>query len=373
MNKENTSILKITPKKIYNKNPDQKICRLCGDEPSRCSKIFSKPGKNKNLHTKILQATGINILETDGLSDILCQTCERFVESASKFRYKCLQTQHKLSSVCSIKRIISPINRQPLQNIQNTVYKSSSKRSLFADPNNVSCPSSSTIIIDVNPFTPLKTNSSVSFVNEKFVSVQHFPTSTPRLIAPKIDVSHPDKTTGNFHSNESRLSDELISSKLSNNLSIEEAKILKTSIYSGQPSLIAETICKIPSLKISVKNMVKNEIKNEIKNDIEDTCKRLCSNSNGSMLGKTSYTDMSMFNTDKIWNELCTNFPYLVDILKTICKANDDPEKHDVIKIKLSFIYSILLNMRWSKLSLAQRVNTVLMIESGSSKKVRKT
>lgn len=368
MNKENISTLKITPKKIYNKNPDQKICRLCGEEPSRCSKIFSKPGQNKKLHTKILQATGINILETDGLSDILCQTCERFLESASKFRSKCIQTQHKLSSVCSIKRVISPITREPLQNIKNTVYKSSSKKSLFVDPNNVSCPSSNTIIIDVNPFTPLKTNSNVSFVNEKFVSVQHFPTSTPRLIAPKIDASYTDETT-DFHTDASQLSDETSTSNLfSNNLSIQEAKKLKTCIHSGQPFLIAETICKIPSVMMPIKNLVKKEIEK----DIENNCKRLCSKSDLSILGKTSYTDMSKFNTDEIWNEFYTNFPYLVDILKTVCKADDDPPKHDV-KIKLSFIYSVLLNMRWSKLSLTQRVNTVLMIESGSSKKVSKT
>ena len=37
--------------------------------------------------------------------------------------------------------------------------------------------------------------------------------------------------------------------------------------------------------------------------------------------------------------------------------------KHDV-KVKLCFIYSVLLNTRWSHLSLFQRINSVLMIES---------
>ena len=63
MNKENTVTLKITPRKIYNKNPDQRLCRLCGKESRRFSKIFSKPGISKCLQHQIFLTTGINILE----------------------------------------------------------------------------------------------------------------------------------------------------------------------------------------------------------------------------------------------------------------------------------------------------------------------
>ena len=73
MNKENTITLKITPRKIYNKNPDQRLRRLCGKESGRFSKIFSKPGKSKCLQHQIFLTTGINILETGNLSDIICR------------------------------------------------------------------------------------------------------------------------------------------------------------------------------------------------------------------------------------------------------------------------------------------------------------
>ena len=32
MNEENAVTLKITPRKIYNKNSDQRLCSLCGED-----------------------------------------------------------------------------------------------------------------------------------------------------------------------------------------------------------------------------------------------------------------------------------------------------------------------------------------------------
>ena len=103
MNKEN-SIVKVTSRKIYNKNPDKKICTLCLKEPKRC-KIFSKPGKVKCLQNKILLLTSINILETYN-KDVICQNCERFIEAATKFRNKCLQKHYSVTASCSVKRVI---------------------------------------------------------------------------------------------------------------------------------------------------------------------------------------------------------------------------------------------------------------------------
>ena len=39
-------------------------------------------------------------------------------------------------------------------------------------------------------------------------------------------------------------------------------------------------------------------------------------------------------------------------------------------RIKFCFVYSILMNIKWHKLSLMQRINTVSMIKGGGSKKV---
>ena len=46
----------------------------------------------------------------------------------------------------------------------------------------------SAIIIDIKPFTSINMNSTVSFVNEKFVSVQHFPLFKPRFTTPNPEL-----------------------------------------------------------------------------------------------------------------------------------------------------------------------------------------
>ena len=45
-----------------------------------------------------------------------------------------------------------------------------------------------TMIIDIKPFTPIDMTSTVSFVNEKFISVQHFPQSKPSLTTPNPEL-----------------------------------------------------------------------------------------------------------------------------------------------------------------------------------------
>ena len=45
-----------------------------------------------------------------------------------------------------------------------------------------------TIIIDIRPFTTINVNSTVSFVNENFVSVQHFTLSKPSLTTPNPEL-----------------------------------------------------------------------------------------------------------------------------------------------------------------------------------------
>ena len=151
MNKENTVTLKITPRKIYNKNPDQRLCRLCGKEFRRFSKIFSKPGKSKCLQHQVFLTTGINILETDNLSGI--------------------EQEHST-------------------NVQNDCIKPTKKSLKFMEhsSSDISNQRDNTIIIDIRPFTTINMNSTVSFVNEKFVSVQHFPLSKPSLTTPNPEL-----------------------------------------------------------------------------------------------------------------------------------------------------------------------------------------
>ena len=168
MNKENTVTLKITPRNIYSKNPDQRLCRLCGKVSKRFSKIFSKPGKSKCLQHQIFLTTGINILETDNVSDTICRNCERFIESVVTFSNECFKTQHTLSTSCSIKHIISPTEQEHSANDHNDCIKPTKKSLKFMEhsSSDISNHRDNTIIIDIRPFTSIiNMNWTVSFVN----------------------------------------------------------------------------------------------------------------------------------------------------------------------------------------------------------------
>ena len=60
---------------------------------------------------------------------------------------------------------------------------------------------------------------------------------------------------------------------------------LHSSIDSRSPLTVAETICKNPSILESIQNIIEN--------GIEEKCKKLCSETNDSILGYTNYQSMS--------------------------------------------------------------------------------
>jgi hypothetical protein len=80
---------------------------------------------------------------------------------------------------------------------------------------------------------------------------------------------------------------------------------------------------------------------------------------------------MKNFNIDKVWLEMKTTQPFLIDLMNATTGNNVHIDKtSQEAKLKYCFIYSILMNMRWHELSLFQRINTVLLIEGGCGKQV---
>ena len=51
-------------------------------------------------------------------------------------------------------------------------------------------------------------------------------------------------------------------------------------------------------------------------------------------------------------------------------KENSVAETKLEVQVKYSFLYLILMNERWHELNLVKRVNTILIIEGGCTKKV---
>ena len=63
--------------------------------------------------------------------------------------------------------------------------------------------------------------------------------------------------------------------------------------------------------------------------------------------------------------------PFFIEIMNAVSRKNLGMEntEHDV-RVKFCFLYSVLMNERWHELSLLKRVNTILIIEGGCTKKV---
>ena len=100
----------------------------------------------------------------------------------------------------------------------------------------------------------------------------------------------------------------------------------------------------------------------------------LCRREGGSMLlsiPNETYNSMANFSFIKLWEEMTERNPILLQILLAASgKEHPIQDTPHELQVKYSFIYSILMNIRWHELSLMQRVNTVNLIEGGCSKEV---
>lgn len=80
---------------------------------------------------------------------------------------------------------------------------------------------------------------------------------------------------------------------------------------------------------------------------------------------------MNNFDLNKVWVELKTSHLYLVEIMNAVSgKEKSAAETKRELQVKYSVLYSILMNERWHYLNLVKRVNKVLIIEDGCTKKV---
>lgn len=68
-----------------------------------------------------------------------------------------------------------------------------------------------------------------------------------------------------------------------------------------------------------------------------------------------------------MWNEIERNIPFVIHIMNAVSGKDTNTD----LRVKYSFLYSILMNERWHELSVLKRVNTVLVIEGGCTKQVR--
>lgn len=312
-----------TPKKLH---PRNSVCRLCGDanESRHMLRVLGKSGIEKNLPAKIHYACGITISEADCLPKLVCRKCESFVFKVSDFKQKSgnIQSDLELEQKCSVKRCteLSPSCIQPSKRAATEIHgKTSAKQLVFGQK-------------------PVQTNEGD---HEEPMGEES------------------SSALGLNNAEEVEESNTLPEVVCEQELQVNDNLIIRA-LNSKSPSNVAEIIREhCPHVLSSLRLLISEEI--------NTACKKLCRRSDGSVLYGHSYQSLKDFSFDSVWNEIESNIPFLVSIMNAVCgKSFTTPD----LRVKYGFIYSILMSERWHELSLLKRVNTVLIIEGGCTKKV---
>ena len=311
-----------TPKKLH---PRNSVCRLCGGtyESRHMLRVLGKSGIEKNLPAKIHHACGITISEADCLPKLVCRKCESFVFKVSDFKQKSgnIQNELELEQKCSVKRCteLSPSCIQPSKRAATEIHgKTSAKQLMFGQKS-----------VQTNKGDheePMEEESSTALGFSNLGDVEE---SAPEVVCEQeIQV---------------------------------DTNLIIGALKSKSPSNVAEIIRKhCPQVLSSLRLLISEEI--------NTACKNLCRRSDGSVLYGHSYQSLKDFSFANVWNEIESNIPFLVNIMNAVCgQSFTTPD----LRVKYGFIYSILMSERWHELSLLKRVNTVLIIEGGCTKKVR--
>ena len=318
----------IIKKKIEDdKKEHQSFCRLCDKEVAskHLSQVFSKAGITKNLQKKILTTTGVIITKEDILSQLVCRGCVAFVEKILEFREKCQNVQNELQKKCSMKRLPP----SPLVKENKFVFlenkNSDSNQVTSSQPLHKPIPLNTTNITPVNIIQQkishnVYKNQNITQTQIKILPKINFKISSSNNISPSTTLLHKNnnntEATSNQHINDNKISQETL-------------------------------------------------------NDLWKSCDKLAKRKNSSLLLNTSYEGLRDFNFADLWEEIQNNHPLFINVMKIMCIKDRNAGISDEVKLKICFIYSILMQTRWHELSLLQRTNTILVIEWGCSKKVR--
>lgn len=358
---------KKTPQKVYRREAAElysDYCRLCdtSTENRRLVRIFSAAGNKKGLQTKIFKTCGVMIKEEDYLPKVICRKCGIFVDKMFEFIETCKTSQTTLNEHYGVKRgtLTSPPCNQPVKRtcVLPEFKDSSTRRELgFSEvQTNQSLPSE----------VAAATSGSMKYTTEMSIHINN-PSEPCPVQYVSIQTIVPNQPMCPLRASTSTLAEVPISRSayISNYhtyvttplTSSQQAK-LERATSTKIPTAVADVVTKeCPSVEMAMKR----NILNKIKTSSDSVCKRLYGSS-VLYSSKKQFDAMENFSIEKIWLEMKSTQPFLIDLLNTITGNEVDIDKtSEEVKVKFCFIYSILMNVRWHELSLFQRVNTVLL------------
>ena len=364
---------KKTPQKFYRRevtaqlNSDQ--CRLCETitESRRLIRVFSGAGCKRSWRTKISQTCGVVIDVNDYLPTVICRKCRNFVDKMFEFVQKCHSTQLNLKQHYFVKRGASesPSFKQPTKHTCNLLESDNcpARRELEFSQSSTESDGSSQTAALTTANSQYTTSMNINIQNKSFISPTHV---SVRTIVPKCSSKINQQSTIQVTTSKSVFISNYQTYVTAPLTSSQRTK-LERAIGTRLPTAVADVIAKECA---SVKMVIKRNILDISKSSCDTVCKRL-SGSSVLYSSEKQFEAMDNFSIDKVWIEMKTTQPFLIDLMNAITGNQVDIDKtNEEAKVKYCFIYSILMQMRWHELSLFQRIITVLLIEGGCGKQV---
>lgn len=148
-------------------------------------------------------------------------------------------------------------------------------------------------------------------------------------------------------------------------LTPEESKKILGAIEFANPSVLAEAVMKISSLRNAIKGLYLKEV--------DDQCTKLCARSHAEpsvlRVPTSQHKFLVDFSWDNIMAEMKERAPDVLDFLVAMAvpklKGSDGRQV-----MPLCTAYGILMNVRCRELSLVQKVNAVLLGIGNATKRV---
>ena len=352
-------------------------------------RIFSKAGSGKDLCANVHKTCGIKISEDDTRSKVLCRSCVSFVNKMEQFIQRAQSIGNTLSDQSAeyaVKRCVqlSPSSLQPPKRLSRNMPSESfvhvDERSKPITPTrkqlSFSTPQTATILMPKSTGDTCPTSSVNQPARNTSRSVQQLSFATLQ------DATGHDCTITSMNQPSTRTTSRSVEQP--SIPSQQAATVLRPKSTGEDQSLLTERQQKMIVQAVSHKDVtvlaailkdhcpsVVKELKKTVSEELKTSCAKLCKRSQGSVLYGNDYDSMKEFDFNKVWLELKTNFPFLVEVMNAVSvKENSVAETKLELQVKYIFLYSILMNERWHELNLVKRVNTVLVIEGGCTKKV---
>lgn len=244
------------------------MCRLCRTlTDHRQINIFNKPGVDRDLANEILIVCGVSIRPDDVLPKAICRSCDRFVGKVVKKRFEYAENQKKWKDT-------------PQTNVRQIALK----RVHLTPPSAEKSPSSTSVTAK----QPRPTKDCRS-------RKQLFYTDIPTLKKLSVLQKGVDAVTAKF-------------------LTDEEADILHRAVDCRVPSAIANALYKNQyPVVLALKKLILNDMASTAGSFSHTTVKK-------SVLNDHTFEAMRDFQPLKVWDEMLSNFPFLVDILAACSK-----------------------------------------------------